>query len=84
MARAPARLAPRMADYWWTVYQRTWKGSVVSSFVTPLLYVLAMGVLLGGFIQGDPDRLEGATHLPRLRGARACSPPSRCSWSSAS
>lgn len=53
-------LAPRMADYWWTVYKRTWKGSVVSSFVTPLLYVVAMGVLLGGFIQGDPDRLEGA------------------------
>ena len=53
-------LAPRMADYWWTVYKRTWKGSVVSSFVTPLLYVLAMGVLLGGFIEGDPDRLEGA------------------------
>ena len=59
---APTRsLAPRMTDYWWTVYKRTWKGSVVSSFVTPLLYVLAMGVLLGGFIQGDPDRLEGAT-----------------------
>ena len=54
-------LAPRMTDYWWTVYKRTWKGSVVSSFVTPLLYVLAMGVLLGGFIQGDPDQLEGAS-----------------------
>jgi lipooligosaccharide transport system permease protein len=34
---------------------------VVSSFLTPLLYVVAMGVLLGGFIEGDPDRLEGAT-----------------------
>ncbi|MEP6815934.1 MAG: ABC transporter permease [Marmoricola sp.] len=48
-------------DYWSTVYKRTWKGTVVSSFVTPLLYVLAMGVLLGGFIKGDPSRLEGAT-----------------------
>jgi lipooligosaccharide transport system permease protein len=54
-------LAPRLADYWLTVYRRTWKGSVISSFVTPLLYVLAMGVLLGGFIKGDPDELEGAT-----------------------
>ena len=53
-------LAPRMADYWWTVYRRTWKGSVVTSFVTPLLYVVAMGVLLGGFIKGDPAKLEGA------------------------
>ena len=34
---------------------------MISSFVTPLLYVLAMGVLLGGFIKGDPAKLEGAT-----------------------
>ena len=34
---------------------------MISSFVTPLLYVLAMGVLLGGFIEGDPATLEGAT-----------------------
>ena len=53
--------ASRLVDYWSTVYRRTWKGSVISSFVTPLLYVLAMGVLLGGFIKGDPDQLEGAT-----------------------
>jgi lipooligosaccharide transport system permease protein len=54
-------LAGRMTDYWLTVYKRSWRGSVISSFVTPLLYVLAMGVLLGGFIKGDPARLEGAT-----------------------
>lgn len=40
----------RQLDYWLTVYKRTWKGSVVTSFVLPLLYVLAMGVLLGGFV----------------------------------
>ena len=34
---------------------------MISSFVTPLLYVLAMGVLLGGFIEGDPAKLDGAT-----------------------
>jgi lipooligosaccharide transport system permease protein len=53
--------AVRMTDYWATVYARTWKGSVITSFVTPLLYVVAMGVLLGGFIKGDPAKLEGAT-----------------------
>jgi lipooligosaccharide transport system permease protein len=51
----------RQADYWATVYKRTWRGSVISSFVSPLFYVVAMGVLLGGFIDGDPDVLEGAT-----------------------
>jgi lipooligosaccharide transport system permease protein len=59
--RLDVRRAARMADYWGVVYLRTWKGSVISSFVVPLLYILAMGVLLGGFIKGDPDKLEGAT-----------------------
>ena len=51
----------RQVDYWLTVYKRTWRGSVVSSFGAPLFYVLAMGVLLGGFIEADPDTLEGAS-----------------------
>ncbi len=54
-------LASRQFDYWATVYKRTWRGSVITSFVTPLLYVLAMGVLLGSYIEGDPDQLHGAT-----------------------
>jgi lipooligosaccharide transport system permease protein len=58
---SPLAGALRMSDYWLTVYRRTWKGSVISSFVTPLLYIVAMGVFLGGFIPGDPDKLEGAT-----------------------
>jgi lipooligosaccharide transport system permease protein len=63
---AAGRLTPlqgvaRQFDYWWTVYLRTWKGSVITSFVSPLFYVLAMGVLLGGFIHAVPARLEGAT-----------------------
>ena len=51
----------RQVDYWWTYYKRTWKGSIVSSFLSPLFYVLAMGVLLGGFISAPPSQLEGAT-----------------------
>lgn len=51
----------RQADYWLTVYRRTWKATVFSSFVAPFVYVVAMGVLLGGFVEGDPDQLEGAT-----------------------
>jgi lipooligosaccharide transport system permease protein len=50
----------RMAPYWLTVSLRTWRGSVVSAFLAPVFYVLAMGVLLGGFIAEDPSRLEGA------------------------
>lgn len=47
----------RQFDYWMTVYRRTWRGSVVNSFLAPLLYLTAIGVLLGGFIDaGDAGR----------------------------
>ena len=51
----------RQYDYWRTVYLRTWRGTIISSFLSPLFYVVAMGVLLGGFVDADPDTLEGAT-----------------------
>ncbi len=60
-ASAPTGLldgAGRLLDYWAIAYKRTWKGSVISSFVTPLLYVLAMGVLLGSYV--NPAKLDGA------------------------
>jgi lipooligosaccharide transport system permease protein len=50
----------RQRLYWVTVYRRTWKGSAVTSFVMPLFYVLAMGVLLGGYVDASGDRLDGA------------------------
>ena len=60
-ALTPAQGVARQLDYWWTVYKRTWKGSIVTSFASPLFYVLAMGVLLGRFVHVAPARLEGAT-----------------------
>lgn len=58
-------LTGRQVDYWATVYRRTWKGSVVSSFLVPFLFLLAMGVGLGGFIDdGTAQRaLGGVTYL---------------------
>jgi lipooligosaccharide transport system permease protein len=53
--------ALRLTDYWTSVYRRTWKGGVVTSFVTPFFYVLALGVLLGGYVTADPDQLDGAS-----------------------
>lgn len=52
--------ALRMSDYWLTVLARTWKGGVITTFVTPFFYVLALGVLLGDFVKADPATLEGA------------------------
>ena len=52
-------------DYWTTVYRRTWRGSVVSSFLLPLLYLTAMGVGLGGYVDdaARSDALGGLTYL---------------------
>ena len=51
----------RQFDYFWTTYRRTWRASVITSFASPLLYVLAMGVLLGGFVHASAHRLDGAS-----------------------
>lgn len=57
-------LALRQVDYWLTVYKRTWRGSVVNSFVTPLLYLMAMGWLLGGYVDASrPDLGRAPSYL---------------------
>ncbi len=58
---SPVAGALRQLDYWLTVYRRTWRASIVTSFASPLFYVLAMGVLLGGFVDVPPSQLDGAT-----------------------
>lgn len=49
------------------VYQRTWRGSVFSSFLNPVLYLLAMGLGLGTLVDANlPQGLEGVTYLTFL------------------
>ena len=42
--------AARVAAYFARAYARTWRASIMTTFVNPLLYLLAMGVGLGSFI----------------------------------
>jgi lipooligosaccharide transport system permease protein len=60
---APGRITMvlRQVDYWATVYRRTWKGSAITSFVMPFVYVAALGILLGGFVDTGSAELEGAS-----------------------
>lgn len=49
------------------IYRRTWRGSVFSSFLNPILYLLAMGVGLGTLVDANlPADLEGVTYLAFL------------------
>jgi lipooligosaccharide transport system permease protein len=43
-------LVVRQADHWWARWRRTWRGSAITNFVLPVLYLLAMGVGLGAYI----------------------------------
>jgi lipooligosaccharide transport system permease protein len=58
-------LVLRQFDYWATTYRRTWRGSVVSTFVMPLFYLLGLGVGLGTFVddQSSSELPDGVTYL---------------------
>jgi lipooligosaccharide transport system permease protein len=38
--------------YWMYQYKRTWRGSITTSFLFPVLYLSAMGLALGSLIKG--------------------------------
>lgn len=59
------RLAARQTDYWLTVLRRTWRGTVITSFLLPFLYLTAMGVGLGSFVDSSQgtDALGGVSYL---------------------
>jgi lipooligosaccharide transport system permease protein len=58
-------LVTRQYDYWATAYRRTWKGSVFSSFLIPLLFLAAMGVGLGRLVDHNTGggALGGVSYL---------------------
>jgi lipooligosaccharide transport system permease protein len=60
--------APRLGQYWSTVYRRTWRGSIISFFLLPFLYLTAMGVGLGSFVDDNagPEALDGVSYLAFL------------------
>lgn len=49
-------------------YRHTWKGSAVSTFVNPVLFLLAIGVGLGSLVDRGPggEMLPGVTYLEFL------------------
>ncbi len=59
------RLAPRLTAYWATVLKRTWRGTVITNFLVPFLYLTAMGVGLGSFVDTNAGEqtLGGVTYL---------------------
>ena len=77
LAPGPAGLRPgplanwsfavRQLRFWLTDYRRTWRGSVISTVLNPLLYLGAMGLGLGTLVdQHGTARLGGVSYLAFL------------------
>jgi lipooligosaccharide transport system permease protein len=69
----PPNIASALAGAWRVlqrnllVYRRTWRGSLFGSFLTPLLYLTAMGIGLSQLMaRGGSDMLGGVRYLDFL------------------
>jgi lipooligosaccharide transport system permease protein len=53
----------RPLEFFLTQYRRVWRGSAVSSVVTPVVYLLALGVGLGVFVDRSTNLPAGVSYL---------------------
>jgi len=45
-------------------YRRTWRGSVISTFMNPILFLVAMGMSLGRLVDSGPSGgVDGLSYL---------------------
>jgi lipooligosaccharide transport system permease protein len=56
-------LAVRPLEFFLTQYRRIWRGSAISTVVTPVVYLLALGVGLGTFVNRSANLPEGISYL---------------------
>lgn len=53
----------RPLEFFLTQYRRVWRGTAVSSVVTPVVYLLALGVGLGVFVDRSANLQQGMSYL---------------------
>ena len=56
----------RSLAYWAYQYKRTWRGSVTTSFLYPVLYLAALGVGLGSLVDHHAHAVSGVSYLDFL------------------
>jgi lipooligosaccharide transport system permease protein len=56
----------RAAGYWGYQYKRTWKSSIATSFLIPILYLAAMGIALGSLIDKHSHGIGGVSYVAFL------------------
>lgn len=61
-ATRPQRWRP-VFGYWLTAYKRTWRGSIFGRFLSPLLFLLSMGLGLGSLVNRSAGGVGGVPYL---------------------
>lgn len=61
--RRPRPLWLRSLGYWAYQYKRTWRSSITTSFLYPILYLAAMGVGLGTLVNRHSHHVQGVPYL---------------------
>lgn len=56
-------LALRSFEFWLLRYRRVWRGSIVTSVVTPVLYLTALGIGLGQLVNRGGNAPGGVSYL---------------------
>jgi lipooligosaccharide transport system permease protein len=56
-------LAARPLEFFFAQYRRVWRGTAVSSVVTPVIYLLAFGFGLGELVDRTTDLPQGISYL---------------------
>lgn len=65
--QSPLAGARAAYEHQWLLYRRTWRGSIFGNFAQPFLFLLAMGVGLGSFVdKGGGGALGGVPYLQFL------------------
>src|SRR5665811_192573 len=59
---APAPWRPVFGS-WLTAYKRTWRGSIFGRFVSPLLFLLSIGLGLGSLVNKSAGGVGGVPYL---------------------
>lgn len=50
-------------DYFWVVYRRTWRGSLMGRFVSPLMFLGSLGLGLGALVDSASGGVNGVSYL---------------------
>lgn len=62
-ARVRGRHLAVVLEFFWVVYRRTWRGSIIGRFLLPLMFLGSMGLGLGALVDSSSGGVNGVPYL---------------------